>query len=111
MIVVENLGRHFGSVKAVDDISFGARKGEVLGFLGPNGAGKSTTMKMLTSFLTPSFGKATIGGHDVVLDSRKSRALIGYLPENAPLYSEMTPRQFLLFCAQMRNISNPASAL
>jgi ABC-2 type transport system ATP-binding protein len=111
MIVVENLGRHFGPVKAVDGISFKVEKGEVLGFLGPNGAGKSTTMKMLTSFLTPSFGKASIGGYDVVEQSRQSRMKIGYLPENAPLYSEMTPREFLGFIAEMRGISNVKAAM
>jgi len=111
MIVVENLGRHFDSVKAVDGISFRVDKGEVLGFLGPNGAGKSTTMKMLTSFLTPSFGKASVSGFDVVEQSRESRATIGYLPENAPLYSDMTAREFLQFIGEMRGISNVKNAM
>jgi len=110
MINVENLGRHFGPVKAVDGVSFKAEKGEVLGFLGPNGAGKSTTMKMLTSFLAPSFGKATVGGFDVEEQSLESRALIGYLPENAPLYGEMTPRSFLKFIGEMRGLSGKALA-
>jgi ABC-2 type transport system ATP-binding protein len=108
MIVVENLGRYFGEVKAVDGISFQVNKGDVLGFLGPNGAGKSTTMKMLTSFLTPSFGKASIGGFDVVEQSRESRKLFGYLPENAPLYGEMTPREFLHFVAEVRGVGKEA---
>jgi ABC-2 type transport system ATP-binding protein len=111
MIVVENLGRHFGPVKAVDGVSFRVEKGEVLGFLGPNGAGKSTTMKMLTSFLTPSFGKAAVAGFDVVSQSRESRAAIGYLPENAPLYSEMTPREFLQFTGEMRGVGNVKQAM
>lgn len=105
MINVENLGRYFGEVKAVDGVTFSVGTGEVLGFLGPNGAGKSTTMKMLTSFLTPSFGRATVGGFDVVEQSRDSRSLIGYLPENAPLYGEMTPKNFLEFIGEMRGLA------
>ncbi len=108
MINVENLGRHFGEVRAVDGVTFTVNTGEVLGFLGPNGAGKSTTMKMLTSFLTPSFGKASIGGHDVVEDSLASRQLFGYLPENAPLYGEMTPRTFLEFIGEVRGLTGAA---
>jgi ABC-2 type transport system ATP-binding protein len=104
LIDVQNLGRSFGDIKAVDGVTFQVAKGDVLGFLGPNGAGKSTTMKMLTSFIAPSFGKATVGGFDVVEQSREARSLIGYLPENAPLYGEMKVGPFLRFVAEMRGI-------
>lgn len=111
MIEVENIGRHFGDIKAVDGISFEAKKGEVLGFLGPNGAGKSTTMKMLTCFLTPSFGTARINGHDILTDAIKVRSKIGYLPENAPLYGEMSVKDFLDFVCQIRSIENHKNAI
>ncbi|MBP9838962.1 MAG: ATP-binding cassette domain-containing protein [Proteobacteria bacterium] len=104
MIETNNLGRYFGANKAVDGVTFLVKKGEVLGFLGPNGAGKSTTMKMITCFLTPSFGSAKVGGFDVVENSREVRKLIGYLPENAPLYGEMKVRDFLNFIAEVRGI-------
>jgi ABC-2 type transport system ATP-binding protein len=103
-IVAENLGRYFGEIKAVDGISFVAKRGDVLGFLGPNGAGKSTTMKMLTGFLAPSFGTARINGADIVTDSLKVRSSIGYLPESAPLYGEMSVRDFLEFIAEIRGV-------
>lgn len=105
MIQTENLGRYFGDIKAVDGISVQVGIGEVLGFLGPNGAGKSTTMKLITGFLSPSFGTARVGGHDIVSDSREVRRLIGYLPENAPLYGEMTVVGFLDFIAEVRGLS------
>lgn len=101
-IEVDSIGRYFGDIKAVDGVSFQARKGEVLGFLGPNGAGKSTTMKLLTCFLAPSFGTARVGGFDIQKQSREVRAVLGYLPENAPLYGEMEVRQFLQFIAEVR---------
>ncbi len=104
MISTDNLGRHFGENKAVDGVSFKVGKGEVLGFLGPNGAGKSTTMKLLTGFLAPSFGTAKIGGHDILTEPRKVRELIGYLPENAPLYTEMTVKGFLNFVGEIRGM-------
>jgi ABC-2 type transport system ATP-binding protein len=104
MIQTENLGRYFGDIKAVDGVSFAVSTGEVLGFLGPNGAGKSTTMKLLTCFLSPSFGSAKVGGFDIVTSSREVRRLIGYLPENAPLYGEMSIRGFLEFVAQVRGL-------
>jgi ABC-2 type transport system ATP-binding protein len=104
MIETDGLGRYFGDIKAVDGISFKVSSGEVLGFLGPNGAGKSTTMKMLTCFLPPSFGSAKVGGFDVVEQSREVRKIIGYLPENAPIYGEMEVRQFLDFVAEVREI-------
>ena len=105
MIETENLGRYFGEIKAVDGVSFSVGKGEVLGFLGPNGAGKSTTMKMITCFLAPSFGTAKVGGFDVVNQSREVRKLIGYLPENAPLYGEMEVREFLSFICEVRELA------
>ncbi len=109
MIETENLGRHFGAIKAVDGVSFQVKKGEVLGFLGPNGAGKSTTMKMLSCFLTPSFGTARVGGYDVMTASREVRSLLGYLPENAPLYGEMDVVDFLRFIAQVRGMDKAQS--
>jgi ABC-2 type transport system ATP-binding protein len=105
MIETENLGRYFGEIKAVDGISFSVERGEVLGFLGPNGAGKSTTMKMLTCFLTPSFGSARVAGFDTMLASRQVRQRIGYLPENAPLYGEMEVQNFLRFVAEIRKLN------
>jgi ABC-2 type transport system ATP-binding protein len=97
-----SLSRNFGSIVAVDRLSFEVGSGEVLGFLGPNGAGKSTTMKMLTGFLTPSSGTATINGHDIINDSLAARRIMGYLPEGAPSYGEMTVRSFLEFIARAR---------
>ena len=108
MIETENLGRYFSGIKAVDGISFKVAKGEVLGFLGPNGAGKSTTMKLLTCFLSPSFGTARVGGFDIATNSREVRRLIGYLPENAPLYGEMSVRGFLEFIGEVRGLSGAA---
>jgi ABC-2 type transport system ATP-binding protein len=103
MIHVDGLVKEFGGgFRAVDGISFDVPKGQVLGFLGPNGAGKSTTMKMLTCFLEPTAGTATVGGKDIVKDSLGVRAQIGYLPESAPSYGEMTVEEFLRFVAEMR---------
>ena len=97
MIEVKSLCKRYGSFTAVDDLSFKVEDGQVLGFLGPNGAGKSTTMKMLTGFLTPTSGTALINGIDVVGSSVAARKNIGYLPEGAPSYGEMTVLQFMLF--------------
>ncbi len=105
MIEVENLHKHFGAKVAVDGVSFTVKKGEVLGFLGPNGAGKSTTMRMVTGFLPPTQGKVTIGGADIVDDELDAKRKIGYLPEAAPLYSDMTVEGFLRFCAEMRGVA------
>ena len=104
MIETENLVREFGAIRAVDGISFTVRKGEVLGFLGPNGAGKSTTMKLITGFLSPSSGTARVGGHDILKDPRAVHSLIGYLPENAPLYGEMEVKAFLEFVGEVRGM-------
>jgi ABC-2 type transport system ATP-binding protein len=105
MIEVRNLSKCFGQKVAVDHISFSVEKGEVLGFLGPNAAGKSTTMRMITGFLTPTSGTAVIGGEDIVNSSLAARKKIGYLPENAPAYSEMTVIGFLDFIAEIRGFS------
>ncbi len=102
MIRIDNLTKSFGPFKAVDGLSFSVAPGEVLGFLGPNGAGKSTTMKMITGFLTPTSGKVTVFDHDATEQPLKTKELIGYLPEGAPSYGDMTPRQFLRFIAQVR---------
>ncbi len=104
MIEVRSLCKSYGHFKAVDDLSFTVEAGQVLGFLGPNGAGKSTTMKMLTGFLTPTSGTALINGIDVVESSVAARKSIGYLPEGAPSYGEMTVQQFLAFVARARLI-------
>ena len=112
MIEAKSLCKSYGAFKAVDDLSFKVEAGQVLGFLGPNGAGKSTTMKMLTGFLTPSSGTALINGVDVVENSVAARTNIGYLPEGAPSYGEMTVLQFMFFVARARLIEKsnlPAS--
>jgi ABC-2 type transport system ATP-binding protein len=102
MIEIEGLTRRFGPTTAVADLSLRVAKGEVLGFLGPNGAGKSTTMKMVTGYLAPSAGTVRVCGHDVETDARAAQASIGYLPEGAPAYGDMTARQFLAFIAEVR---------
>src|SRR5436190_5818543 len=104
MIKVHNLANVFGTKRAVDGISFSVERGEVLGFLGPNGAGKSTTMRMITGFIPPSAGSITVGGFDVVENAIPARRLIGYLPENAPAYTDMTVHGFLSFCAEIRGL-------
>jgi ABC-2 type transport system ATP-binding protein len=109
MIEVKGLSKHFGSKVAVDDISFTVEKGEVLGFLGPNGAGKSTTMRMVTGYLPMTGGSITVGGADIVENEIEAKAKIGYLPENAPLYSDMSVEGFLRFCGEMRRV--PADKL
>jgi len=102
MIEAKSLSRHFGNLRAVDQLSFQVEPGTVLGFLGPNGAGKSTTMKMLTGFLSPSSGTATIMGHDICDDGLAARQKMGYLPEGAPLYGELSVARFLKFAAEAR---------
>jgi ABC-2 type transport system ATP-binding protein len=104
MIIVEKLTKSFGPKLAVDNISFSVEKGEVLGFLGPNGAGKSTSMRMITGFLSPTAGKVSVCGFDVVEQGLKSRSKLGYLPENAPMYSDMSVFGFLSFCAELRGL-------
>ncbi|OGV50187.1 MAG: ABC transporter ATP-binding protein [Lentisphaerae bacterium GWF2_44_16] len=102
MIKVENLYKWYGTKLAVEDISFSVNKGEILGFIGPNGAGKSTTMRMITGFIPISKGRACVGGFDIEANPIEAKALFGYLPENAPLYANMTVRDFLLFCLELR---------
>ena len=109
MIEVQHLTKDYGRVKAVNDISFRVEKGEVLGFLGPNGAGKSTTMKMATGFLSPSAGSARICGHDVETEALEAQTKLGYLPEGAPAYGDMTPKSFLAFCAGVRGLKGAAA--
>jgi len=104
MIQTTQLTKFYGRKAAVDGISFTVKPGEVLGFLGPNGAGKSTTMKMIAGFLTPSSGSISVCGHDVVAEPRAAKQVIGYLPEGAPSYGEMSPRAFLDFVAQARGL-------
>ena len=102
MIQVDKLARSFGTIRAVDGISFSVEKGEVLGFLGPNGAGKSTTMKMITTFLPPSSGTTKVGGLDILENPLEVRVLLGYLPESAPSYRDMKVYDFLAFAAEVR---------
>jgi ABC-2 type transport system ATP-binding protein len=108
MIKVQNLAKVFGTKRAVDDVSFSISRGEVLGFLGPNGAGKSTTMRMITGFLPPTAGSVTVGGFDIVEQPIEAKRLIGYLPENAPAYTDMTVLGFLRFAAEIRGLRGEA---
>jgi ABC-2 type transport system ATP-binding protein len=104
MIVIEDLTKYYGSVCAVDHISFEIRKGEILGLLGPNGAGKSSTLRMLTCFLPPSTGKITVKDFTIYEDSLAIKRLIGYLPESAPVYHDMLVYDYLRFVAQVRGV-------
>jgi len=105
MIQVENLVKRYGDVAAVNGVTFAVEKGEILGFLGPNAAGKTTTMRIITGFMPPTSGKVTVAGFDIVEESLEARERIGYLPENVPLYEEMTVRGYLTFCAKLRGVS------
>lgn len=104
MIEVNSLTKRFGHKVAVDNLSFSVKKGEVLGFLGPNGAGKSTTMRMVTGFLPVTEGSIEIGGVSMIAKPMAAKKKIGYLPESAPLYNDMTVKGFLKFCASMRGL-------
>lgn len=104
MLKLVNLSKSFGGTKAVDKISLTLRKGDVLGFLGPNAAGKSTTMRMIAGVLEPDSGDALITGHSITHQRRAAQAALGYLPEGAPLYNEMTPPEFLRFLARARGM-------
>jgi ABC-2 type transport system ATP-binding protein len=108
MIRIDNLVKTFGAKRAVDGVSFNVERGEVLGFLGPNGAGKSTTMRMITGFMPPTSGKVSIGGHDVAESPLEAKRLIGYLPENAASYPDMTVHGFLNFTAELRGLEGGA---
>jgi ABC-2 type transport system ATP-binding protein len=110
LIEAEGLAKSFGTLKAVDGITLKVPRGEVLGFLGPNGAGKSTTMRLITGFLEPDAGRARIAGFDVQDQAREAKKRLGYLPEGAPLYAEMTPKGFLYFVAELRGLQGPAIA-
>ncbi|MCF7762627.1 MAG: ATP-binding cassette domain-containing protein [Verrucomicrobia bacterium] len=104
MIKVQNLTKSFGPKIAVNNISFSVERGEVLGFLGPNGAGKSTSMRMITGFIPPNSGTITVGGFDITQDPIEAKKLMGYLPENAPAYTDMTVAGFLGFTAELRGM-------
>ncbi len=108
MIRIDNLVKTFGAKRAVDGVSFAVERGEVLGFLGPNGAGKSTTMRMITGYFPPTSGSVSVGGHDVVEAPLEAKRLIGYLPEAAPSYPDMTVQGFLSFAAEMRGLDGDA---
>lgn len=110
MLEIKNLQKHFGPIRAVEDVSFTVRKGEVLGFLGPNGAGKSTTMKMITGFLAPTAGTARVCGFDVEAQPIEAKKRIGYLPEGAPAYPDMTPAAFLDFVGAIRGFDGAERA-
>jgi ABC-2 type transport system ATP-binding protein len=111
MIKTEHLTKRYGALAAVEDVSFEVKPGEVFGFLGPNGAGKTTTMRMLAGFVTPSSGTASICGHDITSAPLAAKAAVGYLPEGAPLYGEMTVRAFLEFIADLRALSGRRARL
>ena len=108
MIEVKGLVKNYGSLRAVDGVSFTVRRGDILGFLGPNGAGKSTTMKMITGFIRPDGGTALVDGIDVAKDPVTVKRSIGYLPENAPSYPEMSVEEFLGFVAEARGFRGAA---
>ncbi len=105
MIEVEKLTKIYGSTKVIDDVSFSVERGSILGFLGPNGAGKTTTMRILTGYIPATSGSAKIAGYDVHSSSMKVKQQIGYLPENPPLYPEMSVREFLTFVAKIKGVS------
>lgn len=107
-IKVQSLSKHYGAQKSVDNISFSAPAGKIIGFLGPNGAGKSTTMKMLAGYLLPTSGTATLCGLDVQAEPLKVKRLMGYLPEQTPLYADMYVKEFLLFVANTYGLKNPS---
>jgi ABC-2 type transport system ATP-binding protein len=104
MIEVRKLAKRYGEYVAVTEVSFSAQKGEIVGFLGPNGAGKTTTIRMLATYLPPTSGSASVAGFDVVRQSDEVRRRIGYLPENPPLYGEMTIREYLTFVAEIKGV-------
>ncbi|MGE5240507.1 MAG: ATP-binding cassette domain-containing protein, partial [Bacteroidota bacterium] len=104
LVEVKNLSRFYGAFQAVKDVSFTIRRGEVLGFLGPNGAGKTTTMQIISGNLAPSGGSVAIAGHDLLEDPRAAKSQIGYLPEQPPLYRELTVDEYLDYCAALNHI-------
>jgi len=104
LVEIKNLSRFYGALQAVKDVSFTIRQGEVLGFLGPNGAGKTTTMQIISGNLAPSGGSVTIAGHDLLEDPRAAKSQIGYLPEQPPLYRELTVDEYLDYCAALNHV-------
>ncbi len=106
MIRVEGLTKDYGSRRAIDHLTFDAQQGQILGFLGPNGAGKTTTMRILSGYMPPSSGKATVAGFDVVEDSLEVRRRVGYMPETVPLYPDMTIYEYLKFMASLRHLKD-----
>ncbi len=104
MIEVQELTKYYGDRPAIQDVSFSIQKGEVLGFLGPNGAGKTTTMRIITGYLMPSAGRAFVGGHDVEKEPLEVKRLVGYLPENPPIYLDMTVRDYLYFISEIKGV-------
>jgi ABC-2 type transport system ATP-binding protein len=110
VIEAKGLSKRYGQHVAAKGISFSVAPGEVVGFLGPNGAGKTTTMNMITGYLSPTEGTATVGGHDILEEPREAKRLIGYLPENPPLYPEMTVQQYLAFVERIKGVPRPARA-
>ncbi|RMF88413.1 MAG: ABC transporter ATP-binding protein, partial [Nitrospinota bacterium] len=104
MIEVENLCKYYGPVTAIEDVSFTVERGEILGFLGPNGAGKTTTMRILTGFMPASRGKATVAGFDIFEQSLEARRHIGYLPENVPLYGDLSVESYLHYVAEIKGV-------
>jgi ABC-2 type transport system ATP-binding protein len=105
LVQVDHLSKKYGDVAAITDVTFSAEKGEILGFLGPNAAGKTTTMRIITGFMPPTSGTATVAGFDIVDESLEARERLGYLPENVPLYDDMAVRGYLNFCAKLRGVA------
>ena len=105
MIEIKNVTKTYGKFTAVDDISFEVKDGEILGLLGPNGAGKSTTMNMITGYIEPTQGTIIINGYDILRKPKKAKKQIGYMPENVPLYNELTPREFLKYMAELKLVN------
>jgi ABC-2 type transport system ATP-binding protein len=108
MIRVEGLTKDYGARRAISDLTFEANQGEIVGFLGPNGAGKTTTMRILTGYMPPTEGTATIAGYDIVGESLEVRKRVGYLPETVPLYTDMTAHEYLKFMADLRQLPDSA---
>src|SRR5574339_320112 len=106
MIQVDGLVKDYGARRAIDNLTFDANQGEIVGFLGPNGAGKTTTMRILTGYMPPTEGTATVAGYDVVEESLEVRKRVGYLPETVPVYNDMTAVDYLIFMAELRKIPN-----
>ena len=104
VIEVKNVTKKYGTTVAVDNISFEVKDGEVVGFLGPNGAGKSTTMNMITGFIEPTNGQIIINGNDISRKPKKAKKDIGYMPENVPLYYELTAREFIKYMAELKMV-------